>query len=312
MAGIALTPPASIDLPSSERGVCVADAATLTAFTVDLEDWAQGLLGGDTPITPRVVKNTDRMLDLLDEYGIRATFFALGRVCAKFPWLLPTIVERGHEVASHGFGHDPVYTLTPVRFEDDMRRSIDVITSQTGTSPLGYRAPQFSVTPDTMWVGPILNKLGFVYSSSVFPIQGFRYGISDAPAYPFRWRDWTTFTGAPISRAADTGSLVEFPMTTLRCFGKRWPVCGGGWLRLLPGAILLRALAQARSAGQPGVIYMHPYELATKEVAELRREFRIPLRRAVNQSIFRSRIRPRLVKAFKARRFAPMCEIISS
>lgn len=108
-------------------------------------------------------------------------------MCEKFPQLLPTIAAGGHEIGSHGYGHDLLFNLTPDEFRDDVRRSIDIIGEQVGEAPIGYRAPAFSITRQSLWAGSILTELGFEYSSSIFPIQGRRYGIANAPRYPFKW-----------------------------------------------------------------------------------------------------------------------------
>ncbi len=280
----------------------------VNALTVDLEDWAQGLWGGRTPITGRVVRNLERVLRLFDDQGVRATFFALGKVCRRHPGLLPDIASAGHEIASHGYGHDLLFRMTPAEFEADLRRSVEVITDQTGVVPRGYRAPAFSITRRTLWAGPILARHGFAYSSSVFPIAGRRYGIAGAPPFPFRWRDWSALSATERRRS---GSLIEFPLTTLSWMGRRWPVSGGGYLRLLPAAIPALAMAQAHRRGQPAVLYMHPYEMDLHEVRAFQRAgWSIPRTTAWHQGLFRSRFRGRLLALLERFRFAPMAEVL--
>lgn len=310
---------------------------SLNAFTVDLEDWAHGLLGGDTPITPRVVRNVDRVLELLAEYDVRATFFALGRVCEKFPELLPRVAAAGHEIASHGYNHGLLFNMTPDEFRDDVQRSIDVIGGQTGVRPIGYRAPAFSMmsrawprelghaTQCSLWAGPILAELGFKYSSSIFPIRGRRYGISNAPRYIFNWRDWRggmqhgqEDLAMPPDRASKSASwpctdLIEFPLTTLQLFGRRFPVCGGGYLRLLPSWVHAAAIRQANRAGHPAVIYMHPYELDVHELRDLGQQgWRFDRKTALMQSLFRRRVRPRLSHLLRSFQFAPMSDVLNA
>ena len=293
-------------------------AVVVNAFTVDLEDWAYGLLGGETPITSRVVGNVERMLALLEQHNVKATFFALGKVCKKFPELLPRVAAGGHEIASHGYGHDLVYNMTPESFREDVRRSVGIIGEQTGAAPIGYRAPAFSITRQSLWAGPILAELGFKYSSSIFPIRGSRYGIADAPVFPFNWDDWLTArkagvcgaAGQPEARSPKPG-LIEFPMTTLAFAGRRWPVCGGGYLRLLPARFLKAAVRQAHRQGQPAVVYMHPYELDVSEVCELERAgWRFGRQTALTQSLFRCFIKRRLADIFRTFKFAPMREVL--
>ncbi len=290
---------------SSDDAVpCPVTGAITNAFTVDLEDWAHGLLGGDTPITPRVLRNVERVLALLDRHDIRATFFALGKVCEKFPRLLPMIAAGGHEIASHGYGHDSVFKMTPDDFRDDVCRSIDIIGEQVGEAPIGYRAPAFSITRQSLWAGPILAELGFEYSSSIFPIRGRRYGIADAPRYPFRWDSEACVAEHPAN-------LIEFPMTTLAVAGRRIPVCGGGYLRLLPAYFLKTAIQQAHRRSQPAVVYIHPYELDVREVAELQGAgWKFDRAVAFKQSLFRRRVEPRLAGILRTFKFAPMREAL--
>ncbi len=277
------------------------------AFTVDLEDWAHGLLGGQTPLTDRVVRNVDRVLQLLDECNVRATFFALGQACEAFPGMLADVAAAGHEIASHGYGHERVCDLTPDAFRDDVRRSVDVIGEQTGRAPLGYRAPQFSITQDTLWTGPILEELGFIYSSSIFPCAGRRYGIPCAPHRAFCWGDWTAYRRV----LATPCQLIEFPMTTIQVGGQYVPSCGGGWLRLWPTHIHRTAIRQAHADNRPAVIYIHPYELDLYEVGEsLDAGLQVSRTVAFKQALFRSRVRPRLRALLGQFDFAPMIEVL--
>ncbi len=290
----------------------------VNAFTVDLEDWAHGLLGGETPITSRVVGNVERMLALLERHNVKATFFALGKVCEKFPELLPRVTACGHEIASHGYGHDLLFNMTPESFREDVQRSVGIIGEQTGAAPIGYRAPAFSITRQSMWAGPILAELGFKYSSSIFPIRGSRYGIVGAPTFPFQWDEWL-MPGEADSNDALTEpearspkpDLLEFPMTTLAFAGRRWPVCGGGYLRLLPTCFLKAAVRQAHRQGQPAVVYMHPYELDASEVYELERAgWRFGRKTALTQSMFRCFIKRRLADIFRTFKFAPLRDVL--
>ncbi len=266
------------------------------ALTIDLEDWPQSVLGTQMPITDRVVRNTDRLLTLLDRFQARATFFALGKVCETFPDLLPRIVSAGHEIGTHGYGHELLDHMTPERLHVDLTRSIEIIEAQTGRRPLGYRAPAFSIRRSSLWAGPVIADTGIRYSSSVFPFAGRRYGMPDAPRFPYRW---------------PTCDLIEFPLTTVRRFGRNFPVAGGGYLRLLPGAVLSSAIREVNRMGHPAVIYLHPYELAVNELHELKRGgWRVGWRRHLTQSLFRGRVLGRLGALFREFRFAPMAEVL--
>lgn len=267
-------------------------ATVLNAMTVDLEDWAQAVLDPRLPVSERVVKNVERVLEFLGGHGVKATFFALGRVCEAWPGLLPMIRGAGHEIASHGYGHDLVYNLTARQFAEDLHKSREIIETQIGERPRGYRAPAFSITARSLWARGILAEAGFEYSSSVFPIRKRRYGIADAPRCPHRWPDC---------------ELVEFPMTTLWLGGRAWPACGGGYTRLLPAAIMAHAIRKMNAAGQPAVIYMHPYELAAGEVSEfMHRGTHVSLIRRFTQELWRSRVRRRLSRLFGEFQFGTM------
>ena len=267
------------------------------------------------------------MLSLLERHNVKATFFALGKVCEKFAELLPRVAAGGHEIASHGYGHDLLFNMTPESFREDVRRSVGIIGEQIGVAPIGYRAPAFSITRQSQWAGPILAELGFKYSSSIFPIRGSRYGIAGTPTFPFRWDGWLMPRGAdsddalpkPDSRSpvpnrwvqTHPTDLIEFPMTTLMFAGRRWPVCGGGYLRLLPACFLKSAIRQAHRHGQPAVVYIHPYELDVSEVRELMRSgWRFGRKTALTQSLFRCFIKQRLADIFRTFRFAPMREVL--
>ncbi|MCL2330066.1 MAG: DUF3473 domain-containing protein [Phycisphaerae bacterium] len=270
----------------------------VNAMTVDLDDWAAAVLGPDQPVTEHVVANVQRVLDLLSQAGVRATFFALGRVCEQFPQLLPAVAAAGHEIASHGYRHERIYRMTPGQFEEDLRRSIEIIESQTGQRPIGYRAPAFSITRASLWAGPILAKVGFRYSSSIYPIRKQRYGIADWPTVPTKWPDC---------------DLIEFPMTTLRLGGRNWPIGGGGYMRLFPSVITAHAIKRTNRQGQPAVIYLHPYELAPGEVRRfIQQGFHVTRIRQFTQELWRSRVVPRLSRLLDEFRFGPMSESLAA
>jgi polysaccharide deacetylase family protein (PEP-CTERM system associated) len=274
----------------------VPEDKIVNCMTIDLEDWLYGAVSTSHPITTRVIHNVERLLRLLERYRVRATFFALGKVCEKFPILLNMIRAAGHEIGSHGYAHEPVFMLTPEAFRDDIRRSIDVIVSQTGAAPQGYRAPGFSIDRRCLWAGPILAECGLKYSSSLFPIRGRRYGVPDAPRWPHRWEEC---------------GLLEFPLTTVSILGKNLPMCGGGYFRLLPWPILSWAIGKVNREGHPVVVYMHPYEMDVYEVKDLKRQgYPISMKTRFMQSLFRSRIHGRLDRMFRRYRFGPMAEVL--
>lgn len=249
-------------------------------LSIDVDDWPVAVLGPHADLTEHVVGNTRRMLRLLEEFGVRGTFFVLGRVGEAFPGLVTEIADAGHEIASHGYSHQLVTRQSPSQFRADVERSLDVLTRITGVRPIGYRAPAFSIVEGTRWAGPILADLGIRYSSSVFPFRGRRYGIADSARFVHRWPEC---------------ELIEVPLSTVVIGGRRWPVGGGGYFRLMPWAATESALRRIESVGRAAVLYFHPYELGVGEIGKLRREgWRIPVQVALMQSLFRSRVEPRL------------------
>ena len=227
------------------------------ALTFDVEDYfhveavAGRVARRDWPgLSPRVEVNTRRILDLLDTRRVAATFFVLGWVAERHPGLVREIHARGHEVACHSHLHRRVHSLTRDEFRDDVRNARKAIEDAAGVRLYGFRAPTFSVVESSLWALDILAEEGFEYDSSVFPIHHDRYGMPDAPRYPYR---------VPVTGGGD---IVEFPMTTLVVAGQRVPFCGGGYFRLLPYPLIRAALRRVnRREEQPGIVYLHPWEL---------------------------------------------------
>ena len=196
---------------------------TANAFTVDVEDYYQVSAFADTVSKSdwkthesRVERNTHRLLDLLESFGVNGTFFVLGWVAEHRPQLVREIHARGHEIACHGFSHDLVYRQSPAVFREETRRSKSFLEDTLGVAVRGYRAASYSVTRRSLWALEILAEAGFEYDSSIFPIKHDRYGIASAPRFPFRLE---LESGA---------SILEFPLTTVRWGGVSLPVAGGG------------------------------------------------------------------------------------
>lgn len=222
-------------------------------FTVDVEEYFQVhalrpfVARTDWDRLPgRVEAPTRVLLELLAEHGATATFFVLGWIAARRPHLVREIAEAGHEVASHGWGHEPVGDLTPERFRESVRRSRRAIEDAAGASVSGYRAPSFSIAPTRDWAFDVLLEEGYRYDSSVFPGRGH--------GWPATLRD-----PHPVERA--TGILREIPPATLRVAGRVLPAGGGAFLRLLPYALVSGALRQAERRRQPATLYVHPWEV---------------------------------------------------
>jgi len=223
------------------------------AFSVDVEDYFHGgIFVGKDPNTfaPRVVENTKKMLDLLASapQPVKATFFVLGWVAERFPGLVPDIARQGHEIASHGYGHQRVYTLTENEFREDVQTTRKILQDQSGQPVAGYRAPCFSITKRTPWAHRILVEEGFTYDSSVFPIYHDVHGTPDAP------REIHTIQ-------TEAGSIVEFPPAVVTRFGMNIPTGGGGYFRFFPYFLTARWLREINKQGRPFVFYVHPWEI---------------------------------------------------
>ena len=218
----------------------VEDYFQVESFTdiVSREDWSQ------YPI--RVVENTQRILNLLREYKTHATFFVLGWVADRYPELVQEIAADGHEIATHGYWHQLIYRQTPEEFATDLENSLEAIQKALGSySVVGYRAPVFSITNQSLWALDILQKHGIKYDSSIFPVAVHdRYGISNADRF-----------------ANEIGEgLWEFPPSTVQLGKRNLPVAGGGYFRLFPIPLTRWAIRQINDEGQPAVIYLHPWE----------------------------------------------------
>ncbi len=272
-------------------------APVMNVLTVDLEDWPVAVLGPHEPITGRVVENTLRLLNILQWHGVHATFFVLTRVAEAFPELIAQVREAGHEIASHGHGHQLLTRQTPAEFEYDVRRSAEVLGSLIGERPMGYRAPAFSIVRETRWAGPILSRLGFQYSSSVFPILHRRYGIATAPRGIHRWEECP---------------LMECPPATVRVAGVNLPIAGGGYFRLLPGAVVRAAVRRLNRMGQPAILYVHPYELDVDGLTyHADHGVRIGPWRRMTQSLGRESIEDRLHRLLESFSFTTMRALLA-
>lgn len=232
----------------------------LNALTIDVEDYFQvtaferNVRRDEWDSYPlRVGANTRRVLDMLDEFAVKATFFVLGWVAEREPALVKEIHRRGHEIACHGYGHELVYRIGPDRFRADVRRAKMLLEDQAGVAVAGYRAPSYSITGKSLWALDILIEEGFTYDSSIFPVIHDTYGIPDAFRFPQEVR-------------CASGTIMEFPLTTLplRVAGRehRLPIAGGGYLRLLPAQFIGRGIRKInKGEKKPAVLYFHPWEI---------------------------------------------------
>jgi polysaccharide deacetylase family protein (PEP-CTERM system associated) len=216
-------------------------------LTIDVEDWYHALVPPSQwrSCEDRILDSTQRLLDIIDEAGARATFFVLGDVADQHPELVREISQRGHEVGSHGYHHHFVYRQTPADFEADVARSLASLRAINGDPVLAYRAPFFSIVRESRWALDVLAKLGLRFDSSIFPVHNHRYGIPGARRDPYR----------------DANGIVEIPPSTLRMGRVNVPIAGGVYFRVLPFAFLRRAYREVNREGLPVVFYLHPWEI---------------------------------------------------
>jgi len=267
------------------------------ALTVDVEDWYHYILEIDpadwSDYEDRVRLATDMLLGCLAESGARATFFVLGHVAERHPDLVPKIVAAGHEIACHGYAHRLVYTLTPDEFRADLRRSLEILRSQTDQPIRGYRAAYWSITRRCSWALDIIAEEGFSYDSSIYPTTTSLYGIPDAPTEPY-------YLSTPGGHR-----LLEFPPSVLRFPLRNLPFAGGIYLRLLPYYFVRWAMRRYTRNGQPVLVYIHPPEF-DPDKPRLPMTFGNRVLHYARLDAFRRKV-PNLLKDFS---FAPVSEIL--
>jgi polysaccharide deacetylase family protein (PEP-CTERM system associated) len=269
----------------------------LNALTVDLEDWYH-ICGVESYLDSsqwdvyesRVVRNTDKILRLLETYNTKATFFVLGYIAYKEPVLIREIKAEGHEIATHGFCHRRVFEMTEDEFEDDVSKSVGIISSITGEEVIGFRAPEWSMRKETPLALGILRKLGILYDSSMVPLT--RMGSMDFPVYPCKYK-----TGY--------GDIWEFPLTTTRLFWENLPFSGGLPMRIAPYFYIVSKIKRMNRYGFPAIVYIHPWEF-DKEHPKIE----LPLSRRF-MHYFNIRVTPQKVEGLlKHLPFAPVKDVL--
>ena len=230
----------------------------INIMTFDIEEWYHSNLTdlkalAKFKIEDRVVDLTLRILDLLDETKNSATFFVLGDVAEKFPELALEIINRGHEVGSHGYRHNLVYNYTKAQFEEDIRRSVDVLGKAINRKILGYRAPSWSFNESTPWAWDVLNENGFQYDSSMYPFKTFLYGCNESPMFKYK------------KELQNGSTLTELPPSVIDFWGKRLPFSGGFFFRVSPLWYVNWCIRRINKLGNPAVIYLHPWEIDVEQ-----------------------------------------------
>jgi len=230
-----------------------AAAPIVNALTIDVEDYFMvSAFSAHVPradwdrLPCRVEDNVDRILALLAEHDVHATFFTLGWVAERYPALVRRIIEGGHELASHGYEHHRATDQGYGEFLADIRLAKAVLEDIAGQPVRGYRAPSFSVGPDNDWAFDCIATAGYRYSSSVYPIRHDHYGVPDGPRFAHEVRE----------------GLLEVPVATVRVLQSNWPAGGGGYFRLLPYRVSRWSLRRVNAVdGRPAMFYFHPWEL---------------------------------------------------
>ena len=276
-------------------------AAKPNAFSVDVEDYfhveafskdvAREAWSG---YPSRVVANTTRLLDLLDRYKVRGTFFVLGWVAEREPALVREINARGHEIGCHSYWHRLIYGLTPDIFREDTKQAKDAIERAAGVEVRGYRAPTFSITAKSLWALDVLAQCGFTFDSSIYPIYHDNYGLAGSPRDPYA-----------VAVHAGAGSIAEFPISTFRAFGRDLPVAGGGYLRMLPLWYNRAGIDRIVGDARPVMVYVHPWEI-DPEQPRIRTRLKSRLRHYTNLGSMQARIE-HLLERYA---FAPVGEVL--
>lgn len=231
-------------------------AVPRNAFTIDVEDYFQ--VSAFAPHIPRtdwairecrVERNVDCILTMLDEHDTKATFFTLGWIAERYPEIVRNIVRNGHELASHGYGHERASDQTPESFFADINVAKLILEELSGAEVKGYRAPSFSIGEKNLWAFECLERAGYRYSSSIYPIHHDHYGMPNAPRH-----------------AHNVGGLIEIPATTLRFLNRNWPASGGGYFRLMPYELSRWMIERINRVDQiPAVFYFHPWEVDVEQ-----------------------------------------------
>ena len=260
------------------------------ALTIDVEDYFQ--VSAFAPYIARdrwdacecrVERNVERILLMLEEMHTRATFFTLGWIAERYPHLVRRIVDGGHELASHGYGHQRASDLNATEFSTDVSTAKKLLEDISGHQVIGYRAPSFSIGEGNLWAFDCLERAGYRYSSSIYPIRHDHYGMPDAPRFSHQVRP----------------GLLELPVTTARFFNRNWPASGGGYFRLLPYALSRWLLQKVNTRDQQAAtFYFHPWEIDAGQPRVAGINARTRFRHYVNLQHTEGRIR-RLLADFR-------------
>ncbi|MBC8386418.1 MAG: DUF3473 domain-containing protein [Gammaproteobacteria bacterium] len=226
----------------------------INALTVDVEDYFQVSAFEHSidrktwdQLEHRIERNMERTLEIFADSEVKATFFTLGWIAQRYPKIVKNIIEHGHELASHGYGHQRVSDLSRVQFIEDISSARKILEDISGQAVRGYRAPSYSIGKNNIWALDALAETGHEYSSSIYPVKHDHYGYPGAPRFVFK---------------DEKTGLIEIPITTIKFFSRIFPAGGGGFFRFYPYAVSKWALNRVNHIdNQPAVFYFHPWEL---------------------------------------------------
>lgn len=259
----------------------------------------------------RVERNTDRILSLLSAKSVKATFFVLGWVAERCPELVRAIASEGHEIASHGYGHQRVCNQSRTEFREDIRRSKTLLEDLSGQRVIGYRAPSYSISRETFWAFDELCEAGYRYDSSIFPIGHDLYGLRDWPRFPTQavrssdgqWRSH------PSADSNLPSTLLEIPITTLNLGGRNLPIAGGGYFRLYPYLLTRWGLSRINlTEKQAFVFYLHPWEIDPEQPRMSGAKLKSRVRHYLNLDKTEHRLN-RLLSDFKFRKISEIPDL---
>ncbi|HPE80214.1 MAG: DUF3473 domain-containing protein [Sedimenticolaceae bacterium] len=268
-------------------------------MTVDVEDYFQvsafeRYVGRDSwdDRECRVERNVDRILELFDSHGVKATFFTLGWVTERYPEMIRRIVGQGHELASHGWSHVRVTQQQPAEFRQDILRTKALLEDVSGQDVIGYRAASYSIGANNLWALELLQETGHRYSSSIYPIRHDLYGMPDAPRFAF---------------SPGNDDFLEFPVTTVRLGNRNLPCGGGGWFRLVPYAGMRWAIRRVNKVDQEAAIfYFHPWEIDPEQPRQQGIDAKTKFRHYLNLE----RMQPRLSRLLDDFAWGRMDEVL--
>lgn len=269
----------------------------VNALTIDLEDWYQSTFDPESEISHFCVKNTKRVLELLDKYNVKATFFVQGMVARKYPEIVKLVKEKGHEIQSHGYSHRPLNKLSPEEIKKELLETKKILEDITGKEVIGFRAPDFSIDKKRLWIFEIMAECGIKYDSSIFPVRTRRYGINN-------------FERGYSKIITKSGVIEELPVSILKInlFKQiNIPVGGGGYFRLFPYKFLSFSLDLLNKKNLPFVVYCHPYEFNHKELSMLEG---VTLFLRLHQGIGRKGFAKKLSKLLQKAKFTTISKVI--